>query len=143
MAAAPASGAAAASTGPGPSAPSPVSGHAALPPVSDVLAELMQFPDETLWPALCDLGPEDLMRMHDLLGSAFADRMGLTPLRFQNPPPDVDMEDKTRPEVPPAAPDTNLLHVGVKQPNMKSGLSSNKRHYELKLGWPKYIHYSI
>ena len=36
-----------------------------------------------------------------------------------------------------------LLHVGVKQPNMKSGLSSNKRHYELKLGWPKYIHYSI
>ena len=48
------------------------------------------------------------MRMHDLLGSAFADRMGLTPLRFQNPPPDVDMEDKTRPEVPPAAPDTNM-----------------------------------
>ena len=108
MAAAPASGAAAASTGPGPSAPSPVSGHAALPPVWDVLAELMQFPDETLWPALRDLGPEDLMRMHDLLGSAFADRMGLTPLRFQNPPPDVDMEDKTRPEVPPAAPDTNM-----------------------------------
>ena len=92
-----------------PSAPSPVSGHAALPPVWDVLAELMQFPDETLWPALRDLGPEDLMRMHDLLGSAFADRMGLTPLRFQNPPPDVDMEDKTRPEVPPAAPDTNMM----------------------------------
>ena len=108
MAAAPASGAAAASTGPGPSAPSPVRGHAALPPVSDVLAELLQFPDETLWPALRDLVPEDLMRMHDLLGSAFADRMGLTPLRFQNPPPDVDMEDKTHPEVPPAAPDTNM-----------------------------------
>ena len=103
MAAAPASGAAAASTGPGPSAPSPVRGHAALPPVWDVLAELLQFPDEILWPALRDLGPEDLMRMHDLLGSAFADRMGLTPLRFQNPPPDVDMEDKAHPEVPPAA----------------------------------------
>ncbi|CAE7541569.1 unnamed protein product, partial [Symbiodinium microadriaticum] len=108
MASAPASGAAAASTGPGPSAPTPASGHAALPPVWDVLAELMQFPDEVLLPALRDSTPEDLMRLHDLLGSAFADRMGLTPLRFQNPPPDVDMEDKSRDPVPPAAPDANM-----------------------------------
>ena len=26
-----------------------------------------------------------------------------------------------------------LLHVGVKQPNVKSGLSSDKSHYELKI----------
>ena len=35
----------------------------------------------------------------------------------------------------------HLLHVGVKQPNVKSGLSSDKSHYELKLSWIKYIHY--
>ena len=107
MATAPASGAAAVSTGPGPSAPSPAPGHAALPPVSDVLAELLTFPDETLWPALRDLVPEDLMRMHDLLGSAFADRLGLTPLRFQNPPPEPDVDMESKP-VPPAAPDANM-----------------------------------
>ena len=30
------------------------------------------------------------MRLHDLMGIAFADRLGLTPLRFTAPPPDAD-----------------------------------------------------
>ena len=53
--------------------------HAALPPVDDVLAELLQFSDEVLWPALRELPPDNCM------GSAFADRLGLTLLRFQLP----------------------------------------------------------
>ena len=37
-----------------------------------------------------------------------------------------------------------LLHVGVKQPNKKSDLSSDRRQYNLKqMSWTKYIHYSI
>ena len=113
MATGPAPNAAAASTGSGPSAVPPAAvphpGHAALPPVSDVPAELLTFPDETLWPALRDLTPEELMRFHDLIGSAFADRLGLMPLRFQNPPPDIDMEQAVpEQQVPPTVPDANM-----------------------------------
>ena len=49
--------AAAAPSGSAGAAP-PDTRHAAFSHVDDVLAELLQFPDEVLWPALCELPPK-------------------------------------------------------------------------------------
>eukprot|EP00439_Symbiodinium_sp_Y106_P039255 s2452_g4.t2 len=62
----------------------------------DVLCELLQFSDDSVWQAMRDLRPEDMMRLHDLMGSAFAHPFKLTPLRFTHPPPDVEMNDSGR-----------------------------------------------
>ena len=60
------------------------------------MCELLQFSDDSVWQAMRDLRPEDLMRLHDLMGSAFAHPFKLTPLRFTHPPPDVEMNDSGR-----------------------------------------------
>ena len=58
--------------------------HAAPPRRRCAGGAFLQFPGETLWPALCELSPQKPHENARLMGSAFADRLGLTCLRFSH-----------------------------------------------------------